>query len=118
MKIKVLSLLFFLVGTVHAEDWFLHPKALEKALGSCATSSSQTVDCDELQSVAIQLQASASQFQRNPQSFGIKILHLQEELAALKMDSKNVSNRAEIKEKNRRLQEYLAIISWLSSPGN
>lgn len=83
----------------------MHPQAIEKALRECSSKSS-LVTCEQLQTVAYQVNQLIYLLQSNQQAFGLSILQLQSYIADHDTETKRDA-----------LNERLAIIRWLQAPG-
>jgi len=98
-----------------------HPKALEKALKACPGQQPKGLSCQQMAKVASQMNTLAYQLQGNPQGFGGKILRLQETIAKqqdeLKQDHTNTELKENIERNKEKLEQLLAVVKWLESPG-
>jgi SMC interacting uncharacterized protein involved in chromosome segregation len=124
-KILVLGLLATLLVacTPHDEQYYReNPKELQKVIKECPDnrSTALTPTCNQLRTVATQVNLMAYELQVNPQQFGKKIISLQEHLADLKTQlQKNPADEESVKKMTaakQELLERLAIIKWLESP--
>lgn len=112
-----------LVGCVtHNERYYrLHPKALQLAIKECPKKQPGDISCEQLQTIVAQVNALAYQLRLNPQEYGNDILRLQETIAKQALGLGNASNQQELQsslvEKRQQLEERLAVVKWLESPG-
>ncbi|MDR3504590.1 MAG: hypothetical protein P4L79_18640 [Legionella sp.] len=99
-----------------------HPNELQQAIKSCPEQQPQGMSCNQIQEIAGRMNSLAYQLQQSPQGFGNKILALQETLAAqeqkLKTDTTNKELQASIAQNQHDLEEHLAVVKWLESPGS
>jgi hypothetical protein len=116
---KYLVVLFLLLGvsacTTKDEQYYrAHPKALQQALSACPNQSPQGLTCAQAEQIMNKMNGLAFELQLNPQSFGAKILKLQQTLAATPKGAKDQA----LEQTKQELAERLAIVKWLESPEN
>lgn len=99
----------------------LHPKQLQQAIKQCPQRSPASVTCEELKDIAIKMDQLSYQLRSNPQLFGQRILAIQQLVAQQENTLQQNSNQPELRtllaQNKHTLQEYLAIVRWLESPG-
>lgn len=99
----------------------MHPEKLQQALKACAKQP-QGMTCQQLESIAKQMNALAYQLQRSPQGFGKKIMVLQDAVIKQQEHLKNKGVSAEVQnnldETQRELSAHLAVVKWLESPAS
>lgn len=97
-----------------------HPNALQQAIRSCPTSSSQGLSCEQLETLARRMNNLAYELQRGPQQFGAKILALQEIIATQQQQLQAADTdsvlQAKIEQNKHDLADYMAVVKWLESP--
>lgn len=114
----------FLVACAPKDEHYyrLHPRELEKVLKNCPAQHPAGIACDQLQSLALEVNQLAYTLQMNPQLFGKKIIELQEKLAKKQADFAKNPQNAELKAAIISIQDQLAnriaIVNWLESPEN
>jgi hypothetical protein len=113
-------LIFFMIPTLatacftHDEDYYrLHIKALEDAIYHCPDVHPKQVTCVQLQQMASRINMLSNELRTDPQLFGQKIMMLQ---AALYQTSSPLMPSA-IAEHQMELNDRLAVVKWLESPG-
>lgn len=119
--IALIPLVFVACSTQENEQYYrTHPQALQDAIKKCPAQKPSGFSCDQLAGIATSVNELAFQLQVNPQTFGKKILALQETLASQQANLKTNPNQPELKEtvkKNEeQLAECLAVVRWLESP--
>ena len=117
----VLVLLGLSACSPHDEHYYaVHPKALEKAMLQCPQRAVGALSCEQLKTIAERLNQLAYLLRLDQQTYGKKIIALQEarDLNRLKMQ-KN-PNQPALKQAldniNQQLEEHLAVVKWLGSP--
>ena len=109
--ILFLILLPFTTNATKSERYYrLNPEALQKAIAACPEKNPKSISCDQLRSIALNINDLAYQLRDDPQGYGKTILKLQETIA------KQDSSPDHIKIKGD-LEERLAVVKWLTSPG-
>jgi hypothetical protein len=103
------------------EHYYLtHPAALQEAVKACPNKQPEGLGCDQIEQIAKRVRELAYQLQSSPQSFGAKILALQETIAnqqnKLKKNSSDEKLKASLQKNQRDLTDYLAVVKWLESP--
>ena len=97
-----------------------HPEALLNAIKKCPAQQPSQLSCKQLTAIANLTNELAYQLQTNPQTFGQKILALQQTIAAEIAELQSPSKTSELAEtltKNEQLLEQcLAVVQWLESP--
>ncbi len=88
-----------------------HPQALERAIRQCDAHFPQPASCDELRELGAQLNRLAYELRYNQQQFGHEILALQQART-------QEPDRVKIIDIDEQLQQRLAVVSWLASPGS
>ena len=98
----------------------VHPHVLEQALKACPKPPSTHMSCEQLATIASQVNVSADQLRSDPQGYGKKILSLQEAIAKqesiLRTTPLKTDLQSSLNENKRILQARLAIVKWLESP--
>lgn len=95
-----------------------NPQDLDKAIKSCPAQPPPQLSCEQLAAIASSVNALAYQLQVNPQGFGKQILSLQEALAKQEAQPPQSKLSAAIIKNKQQLDEYLAVVRWLESPGS
>lgn len=97
-----------------------NPKELQKALKACPSQKPSGLTCEQLKEIGNRMNSLAYQLQSSPQSFGNKILTLQQtisnQLIELKKDSANSELKASIGKNKNELADLMAVVKWLESP--
>lgn len=119
--ILVMTSLWMTACAAHDDYYYsVHPKILQQVLQACPTKQSRDISCDQLKNIALQVNESAYQLRLDPQTYGKKILLLQQIISkqesALQEKSNQPDLQSSLKENKRHLQERLAIVKWLESP--
>ena len=108
------------VAAQDANFYRLHPVELQQALEQCPATHPAGVSCEQLDECATRANTLVSELHRNPQTFGQKILVLQEERAKLEAklngNSQESDLRGSLDSNKMQLSERLAIVKWLESP--
>jgi len=118
----MLALFWCVIGYAHDATYYsLHPKALQKAIEHCP-STTDNVSCSQLSAIAAHINESAYELRVNPQGYGKTILSLQELIAkqesALREDATQKGLQSSLSENKQHLQERLTIVKWLESPAS
>jgi hypothetical protein len=126
LKMLKYSILFFsslwiLPCSAHDEHYYsVHPDVLRKVIVDCPKKQVSGVSCEQLNSLATQLNDLAYQLRSNPQGYGKLIIELQETIAKQELSLSRVSDQPEIlsslTENKRQLEKHLAVVKWLESP--
>jgi hypothetical protein len=112
---RVLAVVLFscccLMGcAVHDKHFYInHPKVLERDLANCQPHPSQGLNCEQLASIAREMNQLAYEFRHDQQRYGHEILTLQYEKT-----TQGPKIRHEI---DNELDMRLAVVKWLASPG-
>ncbi len=120
--IMVATVSLWMTTCVAADEQYyrVHPHALEQALQACPKPPSASMSCEQLATIASEVNASAEQLRMDPQGYGKKILSLQEDIAAhevmLQTSPQKTALQSSLNEKKQMLEERLAIVKWLESP--
>ncbi len=115
---KKLILLFSLFGlsacSTHDENFYLaHPDKMQAALNQCPDKTPGGLSCAELRDVAARFNQFTDELRANPQSFGKKILSLQENLAEEKIKG---DDEASILKMEKEISQRLIIVKLFESP--
>lgn len=122
---KYLLLIFMMTGlcscTMKDEQYYRnHPKELQKIIEQCNKQQSVSERCEQMKSLAIRMNGLAYQLQLSPQSFGNKILLLQQTIATqveqLKKEGPHIDIKKHLEQNQRQLVDLLAVVKWLESP--
>lgn len=122
---KSLAVLFIILGLTSCsaknEHYYkAHPNELQQALKACPNKQPVGLTCEQLESLASRMNKLAYQLQLSPQSFGKKIMALQEtiakEQAQLKIDNNNTNLQANLTQNRHDLADHLAVVRWFESP--
>lgn len=106
----------------HDERYYvLHPKVLQKAIALCPSKHPADISCEQLKNMASHVNELAFQLRLNPQKYGQEILSLQEAIAKQESAARQVESASDLKiamaTNKHQLEERLAIVKWLESPG-
>ena len=118
----LLLVVFGLISCTKKDDHYyqIHPKELEEAIKNCPSKEPQYVTCDSLKRTAVHLNELAYLLQYSPQTFGTKIMKLQETIVGqekqLKIEDGNSNLQANLLQNKLILEECLAVVKWLESP--
>ena len=108
------------IAAQDANFYRLHPVELQQALEKCPATHPVGVSCEQLDECATRANKLVSELQHNPQTFGQKILILQEDRAKLEAKLKGNSQESDLRgslDSNKmQLSERLAVVKWLESP--
>ena len=114
----LLTVLFSVSATAcaaHDKSYFkVHPKSLQEAIAKCPAVSPKMVSCEELHLIAIKVNEYVYSLRMSPQEYGKSILALQETIAK---QSDKPEMKTQYENNVQELQERLAIVGWLESPG-
>ena len=108
--------------TAHNERYYrLNPKVLQLAIADCPDKKPADISCEQLKNIAAQVNELAYQLRLNPQGYGNDVLKLQETIAKQELSLSKASNQHEpqssLMENKQQLEERLAVVKWLESPG-
>jgi hypothetical protein len=102
------------------QHYLSNVNALQKALENCPQKSPPGLSCDKVKKIAIRMNDLVYELQSNPQTFGNKILTLQQgitnERIALKQDSNNDELKRSLQKDRQQLADSLTVVKWLESP--
>ncbi len=120
--ILLMASLWVAACSAHNERYYnLHPKALQEAIAGCPKKQAGDISCEQLQTIASQINDLAYQLRLNPQGYGKKILTLQEMIAKQEFDLRGALNQPDLQlslvENKQQLEKCLAVVKWLESPG-
>ncbi|MDX2347123.1 MAG: hypothetical protein QNK11_09660 [Legionella sp.] len=98
-----------------------NPKALQEALKQCPERVPRHMTCKQLQDMATRINQLAYKLRVDQQAYGKDILALQETIttqrSTLEKNPKEITLQKDLKQNERHLQEHLAVVRWLASPG-
>lgn len=125
MFFRIIFLVFICLLTAcvkkDAHYYWQHPDKLQAVLAECPAIQQQGIDCHALGVIQKTMLTLANELQQNPQRFGNKIIQLQEKIAMLKTQiEKNRDDQTlhkTLSESRIDLQQRMAIVKWLESPG-
>lgn len=102
-----------------AEYYRQNPNALQQALKACPEKQPSAIGCEQLKTIAVQLNDLAYQLRQSPQEYGKDILRLQEAIAkdeALLQAGTQTEIASLLDENKQELRARLAVVKWLESP--
>lgn len=103
--------------SAHDEQYYRdNPQQLQQIIKNCPTQQPSGVSCDQLRSVAIDLNQMAYEMRLDPLDYGKKIMALQTKLSILQQEKDNPADIQSIKTTQQELQQRLTVIRWLTSP--
>lgn len=124
MRYFIVCFMAFWMTACSAKDenyYSTHPQALQSALDACPAKSPKHIDCQVLEELASRLNGYAYEVRTNPRAFGVEVLNLQEEIAQQKArldkSPEDQMLKSKLASNQKKLNEQLAIIRWLMSPG-
>lgn len=97
-----------------AQYYFEHPKALQTALHQCPSTTTE-LSCSELQELAEEFNKLAFILRSNPQAFGLRIIKIQNEIAALE-HSQASDDKTKLQALKKDLARNIAIVKLFESP--
>jgi hypothetical protein len=116
--------MFFSIAACSAHDeqyYATHPKKLQQAIDRCPSEPPQQLSCEQLAQLVLRINDYALDVRMHPQSFGKKILSLQETIAKQESDVKRSPKdddlRQALRSNQKQLKERLAVVGWLLAPG-
>ena len=120
--ILVMAALCATACVAHNDRYYsLHPNALQAAIETCSKQNTGDASCEQLHAVATKVNKLAYQLRLNPQGYGQDILKLQETIAKQTLSLRGALNQSELQssmmENKQQLEERLAVVKWLESPG-
>ena len=112
--IIIISLLGLSACSSHDENYYLsNPQAMQKALNDCPGKSPAKISCSQLKEVAQTFNQMADELRINPQTFGKRILSLQEKLAQAKLKG---DEPAKIQQMEKDISQRLIMVKLFESP--
>ncbi len=98
-----------------------NPKALQEAMKQCPQHAPKHVTCEQLSDLASRMNQLAYKLRSDQQAYGKDVLSLQETITAqrstLEKNPNQIALQHNLKQNERHLQERLAVVRWLASPG-
>ena len=109
-------------SAAHDADYYrLNPNVLQRALKACPEKQPSGMGCEQLKTIAVQLNDLAYQLRQSPQEYGKDILRLQEAIAKEEtlLQAGSQTEMASLLDENKQeLRARLAVVKWLESPSS